>query len=176
MHASTVTALLVFGVSCADLSSSDPSATSAYAGVTVTAELMANAGQETVEATVSSVTIRTATGAVLATAEAYEPVGSADEVVAVRVMDGYIGAPLIAVTTTLGGHRESTTLVTLYRFDASGRVVEPVFTGATVEVEGDARAEGSLFVLPGNVLHRPPHAELARLYAYDPRAHRYTDQ
>lgn len=159
--------------SCLDVSSSDPSSMSSYAGVSVTAELAPSEGDEVVQATVSDVVVRSANGATLAEAIAYEPVGSADEVVAVRITDGYIGGPLVVVTTTLGGRRESTTLVTVYRFDRTTRALDAVFTGATVDVDGDARGEGTLVILPGFILHRAPYAELARLYGYDATTRQY---
>ena len=158
---------------CVDLSSSDSSSTSSYAGVAATAELSPVEGREVVQATITDVTVRAADGSTLASAIAYEPVGSADEVVAIRVTDGYVGAPLIAVTTTLGGHRESTTHVALYRFDPARRALDIAFSGPTVEVDGDDRAEGSLSMLPGALLYRAPHAELGRLYSYDASTRQY---
>lgn len=167
------TVLAFATAACLDVSSSEPTATSSYAGVSTHADIAPVEGNEIVQATVTEVVVQSTSGKTVARATAYEPVGSADEVVAIRVTDGLIGAPILVVTTTLGGRRESATLVTLYRFDARAHSLAPVFSGATVEVDGDARAEGSLLILPGFVLYRAPRAELARLYEYDAITRQY---
>lgn len=166
-------ALALACASCLDVSSSEPTAASSYAGVSIHADLAPAEGHEVVQATVGEVVVKATSGKTLAKATAYEPLGSADEVVAIRVTDGLVGSPLVVVTTTLGGRRESATLVTLYRFDARAHSLAPAFSGATVEVDGDARAEGALLILPKFVLHRAPRAELARLYAYDEATGQY---
>lgn len=163
-------ALLFLGA-CVDPTSSESKAIDSYDAAELVADVAPSEGRETIRATISQVTVTDAKGAVIGQAPAFAPVGSADEVVGIRLIE--MAPRTIAVTTTLGGHRESTSLVSLYRLD--GRDLDCVFSAPIAEVEDDARSEGALFVLPTTLLYRAPRAELAKLYAFDAAARRYKE-
>jgi hypothetical protein len=153
---------------CVDPTTTEPTTIDSYDAAELVADVAPAEGRETIRATISQVRVSDAKGAVIATAPAFAPVGSADEVVGIRMTHG-----LIAVTTTLGGHRESTSLTSLYRLD--GRDLTCVFSAPIVEVEDDARSEGMLLVLPTTLIYRAPHAELAKLFTFDAASRRYKE-
>lgn len=166
-------ALLLVGLvaSCVDLSSSENTAVDSYEGVEITGDVAPNEGRETVRATVAEVTIRDARGALIASIPAFEPQGSRDEVLGIRISEGYVGAPLIGVTTTVGGHRESTTWLALYSIQ--DKQVERLFAAPIEVAEDQAVASGTLLVFPGALLYRAPRAEQPTLFGYDASTHRY---
>jgi len=168
-----VRALVFLGLvaSCVDISSNENNAVDSYEGVEITADVAPNEGRETVRATVAEVTIRDARGALIATIPAYEPQGSRDEVLGIRISEGYVGAPLIGVTTTVGGHRESTTWLALY--SVHGTQVERLFAAPIEEAEDQSVASGTLLVFPGGLLYRAPRVERPTLYSFDASTYRY---
>lgn len=163
--------LLGLVASCTDLSSNENNALDSYDGVEITGDVARNEGRETVRATVAEVTVRDASGALIASAPAYEPQGSRDEVLGIRISEGYVGAPLIGVTTIVGGHRESTTWLALY--SVQGRQLERLFAGPIEQMEDQSVASGTVLVFPGALLYRAPRAEQPMLYSYDASTHRY---
>jgi hypothetical protein len=163
--------LLSLVAACVDLSSNENNAADSYEGVEITGDVAPSEGRETVRATIAEVTVRDARGALIASIPAYEPQGSRDEVLGIRISEGYVGAPLIAVTTTIGGHRESTTYVALY--SVHDKQVERMFGGAIEVAEDESVAAGTLLVFPGALLYRAPRAEQPTLYGYDASTHRY---
>lgn len=162
--------LAVALVACVDPSVTENTAADSYDGATASLE-----DGQTLRATVAEVSLLDARGTVIASLGAFEPAGSRDEVLGIRIVpQAYVGAPLIAVTTTVGGHRESTTYIALYRVQQ--RKVERLFVGAVEEVADESVASGSLLVFPGTILYRAPHAELATVLTFDSTTRRYVAQ
>ena len=96
---------------------------------------------------------------------------SADEVDALAVGDAQIGAPVIAIARTLGGHRESTTSLALYQPAPDGTLAllfdEPVETRV-----GTERTRGFVLALPRALIYRNPTGPIS-LWSFDDGAHRY---
>jgi hypothetical protein len=166
-------AFALFALGCTDpISSNGTAASSTYDGFELTADLTPGfKGPETIHATVSEITVSTAAGQKIGAAPAFEPQGSADEVVGVRMVDGGVGTPMIAVTTVLGGHRESKTYSSLYMIDE--RAVRRVYSAVVVEVEDESVFEGGLLVLPGILIYRAPRAERPVTLVFDSRTRQY---
>jgi hypothetical protein len=112
-------------------------------------------------------------GRVIARAPGFAAEGSADELRAIATGDAMIGAPVIALAINIGGHRESTTSLVLYR--ARGRELHQVFAGAVEEHEGADTWSGSVVVFPGGLVYRAPRDDAARLWLYDARRDRYVE-
>ena len=162
--------LAVALAACVDPSVTENTATNSYDAPTV-----ALADGTTLRATVADVSLVDAKGTVIASLPAFEPEGSRDEVLGIRIVpQAYVGAPLIAVTTTVGGHRESATYTALYR--VQDRRVDCLFVGPVEEVADETVVSGSLLVFPGTLLYRAPHAELATSLVFDKAARRYVAQ
>lgn len=157
---------------CIDPTGGDSTAPSSYDDVVLRADVASNEGIETIRASIAAVTVVDARGAVLASTPAFDPQGSADEVVGIRVIfDANASLPMIAVTTTVGGHRENTTYTALYR--VSDRSLDTLFVGPIEHVEGSRVESGLLLVFPQTLLYRAPNAELATMQSFDASAHRF---
>jgi hypothetical protein len=165
--------VMLGALACTDpISSNGTTASSTYDGFELTADVTPEfTGAETIHATVSEITVSSSTGLTIGAVTAFEPQGSADEVVGVRVVDGAVGTPMIAVTTVLGGHRESKTYASLYMIDE--RSVRRMYSAVVVEVEDESVFEGGLLVLPGILIYRAPRAERPVTLVFDSRTRQY---
>jgi len=117
------------------------------------------------------VALRDGSGNVVASASGFEDVGTADDIEAIAVGDAQLGAPVIALATTLGGHREATTSLSLYQPATAGRLAV-LFDEPIESRSGDAVVTGAVVVLPRALLYRSPEGE-SSLWMFDGARHRY---
>lgn len=144
--------------------------TGAYPGIAIDADVSPAAGDETIMVSLAhGIVVTDRDGRLLAEAPGYHCEGSADELEAIAAGDAF-GAPTIAIAVTSGGHRVSSTWITLFRVD--GRHLDAVFTGTVEERDGDDAARGSIYLLPGALLYQPPRG-LPALWRYDPAERAY---
>jgi hypothetical protein len=121
-------------------------------------------GDETILASLGhGVVVRAASGETLATA----PLpcgGSADELVAIAVAGGGAGAPLLAVVATIGGRREATTSVLLYRVvERDGGLALDRELAAPIEIrDGERVATGAVAIVDGAIVHARPRVRAVR--------------
>jgi hypothetical protein len=80
--------------------------------------------------------------------------GSADELEAIAGGDAF-GAPTIAIAATTGGHRVSSTWISLLRVSPD-RQLHAVFTGTVEERDGETVRRGGVFLLPNALIYRHP--------------------
>jgi hypothetical protein len=148
----------------------DPDCSGTYPGFEFEADVARNPGVETVLVSLSlGIVVTDSEGLLITETPGYHCAGSADELEAIAAGDAY-GARTIAIAATTGGHRESSTWLTLFRVE--GRRLDPVFTG-TVEVRHDkAVSTGGVFLLPNALVYRPPGGKPSVwIYSSDARAY-----
>ena len=117
-------------------------------------------GDETVLASIATgVVVVDAHGRRIARAPLGECGGSADQVVAIGAGDAWLGVPVIAIVSTIGGHRESQTTLTLLRVDGARLVT--VWSGLLETRDGDDLETGTAVLAPGMILYRAPGGPLA---------------
>lgn len=152
----------------------DPSCSaSAYGGLEITADVAGAPSDEKVLASFTQgVLVLDAQGELLASATAPACQGSADELEAIAAGDAHIDRPVIALAVTVGGHREASTWLVLYR--VVGGVVAPAFAGVVEERVGDQRRIGEVTLLPGALLYRAPSGT-QRLWVYSAERQRYVE-
>jgi len=146
-----------------------------YGGFEVRADLGAGAPDATVLASYRlGIAVLDPRGQLRARAPGAEVAGSADELLALAVGDGQIGGPVIMSATQTGGHRESTTTITIYRL-TGGRALGQLFS-APIEVHrGSETSAGSLTLVPAGLLYRAPDAPSAVRWTYDAARGRYVE-
>ena len=108
---------------------------------------------------------------VVAHAPGFTPQGSADEIVSLTVGDAWIGAPVLALAATSGGHNENTTWLTLYRLDT----LTPVWSGEVEHHEGTETREGLVLLYPGGMVYRTPNGD-TQLWRFDPDQKRFINR
>jgi hypothetical protein len=139
----------------------------AGAVVTVTADVAAAPGAETIRASITGgVEVLDADGAALARLTAFACGGSLDAIDALAAGDAGIGVPVIAVVATIGGRAEATTWIAL--FEVEGHRLHRVFTGAVAQRDGDAIERGAVAVDAGGLTYRAPRAGRAARWTFDP--------
>jgi hypothetical protein len=148
---------------------------SAYGGLAVAADVAPVEGEERVLASYTQgVVVFDREHHVIAHAPGFACEGSADELVALAVGDGAIGAPLVALAATSGGKTENVTTLSLYRIGTGGALT-PVFTGE-VEVHVDQTTRtGVVTLVPGGLVYREPSG-LVSLWTFDDGQGRYVEQ
>jgi hypothetical protein len=153
------------------LSDVDPEcSTGAHPGIAIEADVAVNAGRETIMVSLAhGLVIVDREGQLITEAPGYHCDGTADELEAIAAGSAF-GAPTIAIAATSGGHRESSTWVSLFRID--GRRLDPVFTGTVEERRGDDVKRGAVVLLPDALLYRHPRGE-ASLWTYNADARAY---
>jgi hypothetical protein len=150
--------------------SRDPEA--AYGAIEVRGDLVGDGGNRTVLASYrAGVIVMDAEGRIAASAPAFDPAGSADELLAVAFGDGQLGAPLVVVAVQSGGHRENAISLAVYRFEEGA--LDQVFFAPIETHEGDMATLGSLVFLPGALAYRAPGTLVATTWAYDAERRRY---
>jgi hypothetical protein len=97
--------------------------------------------------------------------------GSADELEAIAVGDAF-GAPMLAIAATSGGHRQSSTWISLLRV-GEDRTLDATFTGSVVERDGTSIEQGAIVLLPNALIYRHPRAKKPTLWIYNPVARAY---
>jgi hypothetical protein len=126
-------------------------------------------GEETILVSLSQgVLVLDGEGRLVAETPGYACAGSADELEAVAAGDA--GAPTIVIAATTGGHRESSTWITLLRVDE--RRLDAVFTGTVELRDGETTKRGSIVLLPNALIYRHPALQPA-LWVFDPVARAY---
>lgn len=154
-----------------EFSDVDPEcSTGAYPGIAIEADVAPAPGLETVMVSLAhGIVVTDRDGALVTEAPGYHCEGSADELEAIAAGNAF-GAPTIAIAVTSGGHRESSTWVSLFRID--GRRLDPVFTGTVEERRGTTVQRGAIFLLPNALLYRHPGGTPSIwLYNSDARAY-----
>jgi hypothetical protein len=153
--------------------SRDPEA--AYGAIEVRGDLVRDGGSRTVLASYrAGVIVMDPEGRVAARAPAFDPAGSADELLAVAFGDGQLGAPLVVVAVQSGGHRENAISLAIYRFEEGA--LEQVFFAPIETHEGDTATLGSLVFLPAGLAYRAPGALAATTWTFDARRRRYVQR
>lgn len=152
----------------------DPDCSAAsYGGLEITANVTGGRGPQTVLASFTQgVVVLDGQGELLASATAPACQGSADELVAIAAGDAHIDHPVIALAVTVGGHREASTWLVLYR--VVGGAVAPAFAGVVEERIGEQRRTGDVTLLPGALLYRAPSGT-QRLWVYTAERQRYAE-
>jgi hypothetical protein len=152
-----------------------PCVSSAYGGLEITADVAPADGDETVLASFThGVAVLAADHHVIARAPGFPCQGSADELVAVAAGDAMIGAPVIALAASTGGHNENITWLTLYRVNDAGKLT-PVFTGLVERHVKHVTRTGVILLFPGGLVYRPPVGN-TQIWLYDRDAGRYVEQ
>ncbi|HET7503509.1 MAG TPA: hypothetical protein VFK02_20950 [Kofleriaceae bacterium] len=157
----------------AEWRAADPSCSAAaYDGFELRADVAGEPGVETVLASFTQgVLVLDERGQLIASAMPPEDCdGSADDLAGIAAGDAHIGAPVVALAVTTGGHHASATWLVLYRV-ADG-VVAPLFAGIVEDRLGDRTRTGEVTLLRGALLFRDPSGERT-LWAYDAHGHRY---
>lgn len=144
--------------------------TGTYPGMAIEADVAGDAGVETIMVSLShGIVVTDREGAMITETPGYHCEGTADELEAIAAGDAF-GARTIAIAATTGGHRESSTWVTLFRVD--GRRLDPVFTGTVEERRGDGVKRGGVFLLPNALVYRHPRGTPSVwIYNSDARAY-----
>lgn len=138
-----------------------------FGGIELAADIAPAVGTETILASYAQgVVVLDHRGRVLARRAAFTNMGSADELLAIATGDLQPGRPVIAIATQAGGHREQEVWLELDQIGRNG-ALDVVFS-AIVEVhDGRGDAVGAVTIVPGGILYRAPHAELAVLRKLD---------
>jgi hypothetical protein len=151
----------------------DPSCSaSAYGGLEIAANVGAGGTQIVLASFTQGVLVLDAEDELIASATAPACQGSADEIDAIAAGDAHIDQPVIALAVTVGGHREASTWLVLYR--VVGGVIAPAFAGVVEERVGDRRRTGEVTLLPGALLYRAPSGT-QRLWVYSAERQRYVE-
>lgn len=148
---------------------------SAYGDLELTADVASAAGDESVVASFTrGITVFDRNHRPIAHAQGFVCQGSADELVAMAVGDASIGAPVIALAASTGGHNDSATWLTLYRVGAHGELVA-MFSNIVERHKGHATRTGVVTLVPGGLIYRPPVGNPS-FWRYDRDAGRYIEQ
>jgi len=139
----------------------------------IEADLADAPGNESIEASYTEgIVVRDAEGHVLAHAPGFEASGgSADDIDGLAVGDAELGAPVVALAATKGGHNESMTWLTLYRVANTGEL-QPIFMGEVERHTGRTTKTGTVTLLPGGLIYQPPQGE-GSIWLYDESLGRY---
>jgi hypothetical protein len=157
----------------ADWEPSEACPADAYGGLELDADLVPAAGDERVIATFSrGLAVLDRDGHAIASAPGLPCEGSADELLALAAGDAWIGTPVLALAATTGGHRESSTWLTLYR--VAGADLVPIFSGEVERHAGHTTRTGTVMLFPGGLVYRAPSGE-AQIWRYDPEHGRYVN-
>ncbi len=143
---------------------------SRYGGLAVRARVGEDPAATVVASIRGGVAVRDASGRTIARRPGFDESGTADDLAELAVGDAELGAPVIAIARTLGGHRESTTSLALYQLGAGG--LDVLFDQPVVERTGDDDATGAVIMLPGALIYRAPAGQLS-LWCFDRGARRY---
>jgi hypothetical protein len=148
---------------------------SAYGQLRLSADLARPPGDETVTASFTDgVVVVDREQHEIAHAQGFDCHGSADELIALAAGDASLGFPVIALVAATGGHNESITWLTLYRVDSSGELVA-LFTGIVERHIKHQTRTGSVIVIPGGLIYRPPVGN-PQIWMYDQDAGHYVQQ
>jgi hypothetical protein len=99
--------------------------------------------------------------------------GSADQLDAVAIGSMLLDGPVIAIVATSGGEMESMTRVALFQIDRNRALVR-LFSGAVFANDGVDHWYGSVTVVPGGIIHRPP-GDPPTAWRFDRAAGRYIE-
>jgi hypothetical protein len=147
---------------------------SAYGGLLLRADVVPGGLPERILASYSQgVFVLDDSHRLLAQAPGFPCEGSADALVAIAVGDVLIGAPVVALAATTGGHAENMTWLTLYRVSPAGEL-QPVFIGEIERHEEHATYTGTVVIVPGGLVHRDPAGALS-FWIYEPTLGRYIE-
>jgi hypothetical protein len=148
---------------------------SSYGGMSLTAELGAGEGEETILASFTQgVVVLDRERHLVAQVPGFECEGTADELVALAVGEAGVGVPLVALAATAGGRAENITWLTLYRLAGSGEL-QPVFIGEVERHEGEVSRTGVVTIIPGGLVYRAPSGD-SSLWVWDAERRRYVEQ
>jgi hypothetical protein len=156
-----------------------------HVGIELTADVAAaSPGRETILVSLAhGIAVFDRHGALVTETPGYRCEGSADELEAVAVGKAH-GERTLVIAATTGGHRSSSTWVTLLRIDDDRRL-DAVFTGTVEEHDREhdrepdrehdreARRRGTIVVLPDALLYRHPNEPTPTLWVYDADARAY---
>lgn len=146
-----------------------------FGGMSVTAELDGNPGEERVLASYTQgLVVLDSERHMIAHAPGFDCEGSADELVAIATGDAAIGAPVVVLAATSGGRNLSMTWMTIYRVSNGGEL-QPVFIGEVERHDGSTTRTGTVTVVPGGLVHRDPAGSLS-LWVYDAALGRYVQE
>ena len=144
--------------------------TGAYPGIAIEADVAPTPGLETVMVSLAhGIVVVDREGELVTEAPGYHCEGSADELEAIAAGNAF-GVPTIAIAVTSGGHRESSTWVSLFRVD--GRRLDPVFTETVEERSGTTVRRGAIFLLPDALLYQNPRGATS-VWPYNADARAY---
>lgn len=154
-----------------EFSDVDPEcSTGAYPGIAIEADVAPSPGLETVMVSLShGIVVTDREGRLVTEAPGYHCEGSADELEAIAAGNAF-GAPTIAIAVTAGGHRASSTWVSLFRVD--GRRLDPVFTATVEERFGTTVRRGGIFLLPNALFYQHPRGATT-IWTYNADARAY---
>lgn len=146
-----------------------------YGALELRADLVGDARVETVVASYGfGVAVLDGAHHVLAHAPGLDATGSADDLLAIAVGDARLGTPVLVVASQRGGHRESTTTLTLYRL-TEGRALQALFSAPIELHDGDVTQTGALVLGGARLWYRPPGAVVATSWVLDPARGRYVE-
>jgi hypothetical protein len=129
-----------------------------YGGYEVVADVASATGKETILASYArGLVVLDARSRLLARRRGWDASGSADEVLALAVVDPGRASPLIAVAVRTGGRREFEVRLELYRVNKE-RVLAPVFRGVVEEYDDEGQELGSVTLAPDGIHYFAPRA------------------
>jgi hypothetical protein len=144
-----------------------------YGGMELVADIASTPGNETILASFSTgIVVLDSSGALLSRGAAFDPAGSADELVALAVGDAWLEMPVIAIVVRVGGRREHQTWLELHRVGAP-KTLERVFSAVVEEHEDQTDSVGTVTFVRNGLLYRAPRSASAELWLFDSRAGRY---
>lgn len=145
-----------------------------YGGIQLGVDLAPNEAAKTVLASYrDGVFVLDQSGHVLARSPGFDPTGSSDDLIALAVGDGLLGVPMLALAVNIGGHRESTTSIVLYRVGTGH--LNRLFIGPVEQHDGDQTLTGSITLLPKALVYQAPGARTATLWTFDSKLGRYVE-
>lgn len=128
-----------------------------YGGYELVADVAAAAGKETIlVAFTRGIVVLDARGRLLAHQRGWDASGSADEVLALAVVDAGLATPLISVAVRTGGRREFE--VRLELSQVKDRSLRSVFRGVVEEYDDDGEQLGSVTLAPDGIHYLAPRA------------------
>jgi hypothetical protein len=108
---------------------------------------------------------------VIGRAPGFDPMGSADDLLAVAVGDAGLDKPVIVVAVTRGGHRENTTSIVVFQTGRQSQL-QRIFDAPVEEHDGDQTFTGSLVFVSQGLVYQRPRGSVER-WRFDSSRHRY---